>query len=73
MSRQVSRGGATKPWFLRGWRRPAHHPPHTFGRLGAFIGGVYAIVATLLVLELRVPEHLQSDPLHHQRARPRVR
>lgn len=53
-----------KPWFLRGWRfRPTAHPAHTFTRLGALIDGVYAIAATLLVLELRVPEELEPGQL----------
>lgn len=51
-------------WFLRGWRfRPAHHPPHTFIRLGAFTDGVFAIAATLLVLELRLPEDIPPGGL----------
>jgi len=48
-------------WFLRGWRfQPSTHPPHGFGRLGAFVDGVYAIAATLLVLELRLPEQVPA-------------
>ena len=43
-------------WYTRGWSfRPAHHPPHGWGRLGALVDGVYAIAATLLVIELRPP------------------
>ena len=44
-------------WYARGWSfRPTHHAPHGWGRLGAFVDGVYAIAATLLVIELRPPE-----------------
>ena len=44
-------------WFTRGWRfRPWDHAPHGWGRLGAFVDGVYAITATLLVIELRPPD-----------------
>lgn len=51
-------------WFLQGWRfRPSSHPPHGFGRLGAFVDGVYAIAATLLVLELRLPEEVPAGEL----------
>ncbi len=51
-------------WLVRGWRfRPAEHPPHGFTRLGAFVDGVYAIAATLLVLELRLPEEVEPGRL----------
>jgi uncharacterized membrane protein len=45
------------------------HAPHGWGRLGAFVDGVYAIAATLLVIELRPPEdappgELGSELLH---------
>jgi TMEM175 potassium channel family protein len=44
-------------WITQGWRfRPRDHAPHGWGRLGAFVDGVYAIAATLLVIELRPPE-----------------
>jgi uncharacterized membrane protein len=57
-------------WITRGWRfRPRDHAPHGWGRLGAFVDGVYAIAATLLVIELRPPEdaepgHLGEELLH---------
>jgi len=51
-------------WFLQGWRfRPSTHPPHGMGRLGAFVDGIYAIAATLLVLELRLPEEVPAGEL----------
>jgi uncharacterized membrane protein len=59
-----------KRWYARGWSfHPAHHAPHGWGRLGAFVDGVYAITATLLVIELRPPEDappgaLGSELLH---------
>jgi uncharacterized membrane protein len=50
-------------WFTRGWSfRPGEHAPHAWGRLGAFVDGVYAIAATLLVIELRPPA--DSPPGH---------
>jgi uncharacterized membrane protein len=49
-------------WFTRGWSfRPGEHAPHAWGRLGGFVDGVYAIAATLLVIELRPP----ADPAGH--------
>jgi uncharacterized membrane protein len=57
-------------WYTRGWSfRPTSHAPHGWGRLGAFVDGVYAIAATLLVIELRPPEdappgELGSELLH---------
>ena len=53
-------------WYQRGWSfRPAEHPPHGWGRLGAFVDGVYAIAATLLVIELRPPEDAAPGELGH--------
>ena len=50
-------------WYAQGWSfRPAEHAPHAWGRLGAFVDGVYAIAATLLVIELRPPE--DAEPGH---------
>jgi uncharacterized membrane protein len=55
--------------FPRGWRfHPAHHPPYGFARLNAFVDGVYAIAATLLVLELRVPEDIGPGELGRELA-----
>lgn len=49
--------GEDRRWYAHGWSfRPADHAPHGWGRLGAFVDGVYAIAATLLVIELRPPE-----------------
>jgi len=59
-----------RKWYARGWSfRPDEHAPHGWGRLGAFVDGVYAIAATLLVIELRPPEdappgELGSELLH---------
>ena len=51
-------------WYTRGWSfRPTTHAPHGWGRLGAFVDGVYAIAATLLVIELRPPEDAPSGEL----------
>jgi uncharacterized membrane protein len=53
-------------WFARGWSfRPDHHAPHGWGRLGAFVDGVYAIAATLLVIELRPPADVEPGELGH--------
>jgi uncharacterized membrane protein len=53
-------------WLTQGWRfRPEHHAPHSFGRLGAFVDGVYAIGATLLVLDLRLPTDVHPGELGH--------
>ena len=59
----------SRPWYARGWQfRPTDHSAHSFSRLGAFIDGVYAIAATLLVLELRLPESVEPGQLGHQLA-----
>jgi uncharacterized membrane protein len=51
-------------WITHGWRfRPRDHAPHGWGRLGAFVDGVYAIAATLLVIELRPPEDAEPGRL----------
>jgi TMEM175 potassium channel family protein len=51
-------------WITQGWRfRPRDHAPHAWGRLGAFVDGVYAITATLLVIELRPPEDAEPGQL----------
>ncbi|HEV7654933.1 MAG TPA: TMEM175 family protein [Mycobacteriales bacterium] len=51
-------------WITQGWRfRPRDHAPHGWGRLGAFVDGVYAITATLLVIELRPPEDAEPGQL----------
>jgi uncharacterized membrane protein len=53
-----------KRWYALGWSfRPADHAPHGWGRLGAFVDGVYAITATLLVIELRPPEDAPAGEL----------
>jgi uncharacterized membrane protein len=58
-----------KRWYARGWSfRPADHAPHAWGRLGAFVDGVYAIAATLLVIELRPPEDVVPGELGHELA-----
>lgn len=58
-----------RPWYMKGWQfRPEGHSAHTFVRLGAFIDGVYAIAATLLVLELRLPESIEPGQLGHELA-----
>jgi uncharacterized membrane protein len=55
-----------KRWYARGWSfRPSDHAPHAWGRLGAFVDGVYAIAATLLVIELRPPEDIPPGELGH--------
>ena len=49
--------GGDRRWYARGWSfRPSSHAPHGWGRLGALVDGVYAIAATLLVIELRPPD-----------------
>lgn len=54
-------------WMTTGWRfRPRDHAPHGWGRLGAFVDGVYAIGATLLVIELRPPEDTPPGELGHE-------
>jgi len=54
-------------WYTRGWSfRPADHAPHAWGRLGAFVDGVYAIAATLLVIELRPPSDAPAGELGAQ-------
>ncbi len=61
--------GRDRAWYARGWRfRPADHTPHAWGRLGMFVDGVYAIAATLLVLELRPPEDVRPGQLGHELA-----
>lgn len=51
-------------WITQGWRfRARDHAPHGWGRLGAFVDGVYAIAATLLVIELRPPEDAEPGQL----------
>jgi uncharacterized membrane protein len=56
-------------WYARGWSfRPGDHAPHGWGRLGAFVDGVYAIAATLLVLEIRPPEDAPPGQLGHELA-----
>ena len=42
---------------------PGRARPHGWGRLGAFVDGVYAIAATLLVIELRPPEDAEAGEL----------
>ena len=67
LERRLPAGGLTASfagmaWFTRGWSfRPGEHAPHAWGRLGGFVDGVYAIAATLLVIELRPP----ADPAGH--------
>jgi len=42
---------------------PSAHPPHSFHRLDALVDAVIAIAATLLVLDLRVPEGVAAGHL----------
>jgi uncharacterized membrane protein len=54
-------------WYTRGWSfRPGEHAPHAWGRLGAFVDGVYAIAATLLVIDLRLPADAAPGELGEQ-------
>lgn len=56
-------------WYARGWSfRPGVHPPHGWGRLGGLVDGVYAIAATLLVIELRPPQDVAPGELGHELA-----
>ena len=74
LERRLPAGGLTASfagmaWFTRGWSfRPGEHAPHAWGRLGGFVDGVYAIAATLLVIELRPPAdaagHLGEELRH---------
>src|SRR5690242_17670977 len=45
--------------------RPSNHPVHPWDRLSTLIDGIYAIAATLLVLELK-PPHTQPGGLGHE-------
>ena len=51
-------------WLTSGWKMaPRDHGLYSFERLGTLIDGVYAIVATLIVLELHLPENLGPGEL----------
>jgi TMEM175 potassium channel family protein len=44
-------------WLTKGWQfRPRDMPVYTFDRFGTFIDGIFAIAATILIVEVRVPD-----------------
>ena len=51
--------------YLRdGWKlRPRDHGTYTFGRVAGLADGIYAIVATLLILEIQLPEEIHPGRL----------